>query len=166
MIVEEVMEKRLYRSRSDRMIWGVCGGLAEYFDLDPTIVRVIMGLLIFANGLGILAYIILAIVVPLEGSKAAAPKDAIKENMEEIKKTAGEFGREIRSTFAGEEDKPEVAAKTRQRRRNILGIILIVLGVLFLLGSFNLLWWFDWGKLWPLILVAVGLLIILGVRRK
>jgi len=60
------MKKRLYRSRSDRMIWGVCGGLAEYFNIDPTIVRIIAVLLIFANGLGILAYLLMAIVVPLE----------------------------------------------------------------------------------------------------
>jgi phage shock protein C len=46
------MEKRLYRSRTDRVIWGVCGGLAKYFDIDPTIVRVIAVLLIFANGWG------------------------------------------------------------------------------------------------------------------
>ena len=73
------MEKRLYRSRSERMIWGVCGGLAKYFDIDPTIVRIIAVLLIFANGLGILAYIILAIVVPLEGSRATEPKETVQE---------------------------------------------------------------------------------------
>lgn len=48
------------------MIWGVCGGLAEYFNIDPTVVRIIAVLLIFANGLGILAYLLMAIVVPLE----------------------------------------------------------------------------------------------------
>ena len=60
------MEKRLHRSRSNRIIWGVCGGLADYFGIDPVIVRVVFVLLIFANGLGILAYIILAIVIPAE----------------------------------------------------------------------------------------------------
>ncbi len=67
------MEKRLYRSRSDRMICGVCGGLAKYFDIDPTIVRVIAVLSVFVSGLGLLAYIIMAIVVPLEGSKVTTP---------------------------------------------------------------------------------------------
>ena len=93
------MEKRLYRSRSDRMIWGVCGGLAKYFDMDPTIVRMITVLSMFLGGLGIWAYIVLAIVVPLEDSKAAEPKDAIKENVEEMKETARELGREIQSTL-------------------------------------------------------------------
>ena len=159
------MEKRLYRSRSDRMIWGVCGGLAKYFDIDPTIVRIIAVLSIFFGGLGIWAYIILAIVVPLENSKAAEPKDTIKENVEEMKETVSELGRELRSTLAGEEGESKVIAKM-QHRRNILGIILIVVGILFLLGSFNLFWWFHWSNLWPLILVVIGALIILGARRK
>jgi len=160
------MEKRLYRSRSDRMLWGVCGGLAKYFDMDPTIVRVLAVLLIFANGLGILAYIIMAIVVPLEGSKVATPKEAMKENVEEMKETASELGREVRSTFAEEEEESEAVDKVRHRRRSILGILIIVIGLLFLLDSFNLFWWFSWGNLWPLILVAVGLLIILSTRRR
>ena len=160
------MEKRLYRSRSDRMIWGVCGGLAEYFDMDPTIVRIIAVLLALANGAGILAYIILAIVVPLESSEAAEPEDVIKENVEEMKETASQLGQEIRSAFVGKEDQSEEAAKAHYRSRNVLGIILIVIGILFLLASFNLLWWLRWSYLWPLILVAIGLLIILGARRK
>jgi len=160
------VEKRLYRSRSDKMIGGVCGGLAKYFDIDPTIVRIIAVLLIFANGVGILAYIIMAIVVPLEGSKVTEPKETVRENVEEMKETASELGREIRSTFAGEEGKPEEVAKVRHRHRNLFGIILIVLGVIFLLGSFNLFWWLHWGNLWPLILVAIGVLIILGARRR
>ncbi len=60
------MAKRLYRSRTDRMIWGVCGGLAKYFDIDPTIIRVIAIVSIFFTGLGLLVYIVMAIVVPLE----------------------------------------------------------------------------------------------------
>ena len=160
------MEKRLYRSRSDRMIWGVCGGLAKYFDIDPTIVRIIAVLSIFLNGLGILAYIILAIVVPLEGSKATEPKDTIKENVEEMKGTASELGREIQSTLRGGEDESEEMAKVHHRRRNIFGIILIVVGILFLLGSFDFFWWFRWSYLWPLILVAIGALIVISARRK
>jgi len=58
------MNKRLYRSKKDRMIAGVCGGLAEYFDIDPVIVRVILLILLFGAGTGFLAYVILWIVVP------------------------------------------------------------------------------------------------------
>ena len=60
------MAKKLYRSQSDRKIWGVCGGLAKYFDIDPTIIRVIAVASIFVTGAGIIAYVIMAIVVPIE----------------------------------------------------------------------------------------------------
>ena len=129
------MEKRLHRSRSNRVIGGVCGGLGEYFGIDPVIVRIIFGLLVLANGIGILAYIILAIVVPLESSEATTPKETMRKNVEEMKKTANELGREIRSTLEGEEGKPEEEAKVRRNRLNLIGIIIIAVGILFLLGS-------------------------------
>ena len=159
-------KKRLYRSRSDRMIWGVCGGLASYFDIDPTIIRIIFVLLIFADGAGILAYIILAIVVPKESSQVTEPKEVIKENVEELKESASDLGREVRSTFAREGGTSEDTDKVRRRNYNILGIILIVIGIFFLLASLDLFWWFRWGYLWPLIPIAIGLLIVLSNRRK
>lgn len=59
--------KRLYRSRGERMIAGVAGGLAEYFNVDPSLVRLaFVALTLFGGGTGLLAYLILAIVVPLE----------------------------------------------------------------------------------------------------
>jgi phage shock protein PspC (stress-responsive transcriptional regulator) len=58
--------KRLHRSRDERVIGGVCGGMAKYFNTDPVLVRVLWVLFIFLWGLGILAYIILRFVVPLE----------------------------------------------------------------------------------------------------
>jgi phage shock protein PspC (stress-responsive transcriptional regulator) len=60
--------KRWMRSSSDKMIAGVCGGLADYFDLDPTLIRIIWVLAFFCAGTGLLAYIILWIVLPLSSS--------------------------------------------------------------------------------------------------
>ena len=60
------MAKKLYRSRTDRKIWGVCGGLAKYFDMDPTIVRVIFVASLLCGTLGLWVYIIMAIIVPQE----------------------------------------------------------------------------------------------------
>ena len=60
------MAKKLYRSRTDRKIWGVCGGLAKYFDVDPKLVRVLAVISIFVSGLGIIAYIVIRIMVPEE----------------------------------------------------------------------------------------------------
>jgi phage shock protein C len=61
------MDKRLYRSRTERVIGGVCAGLGEYFGVDPTIVRIAAVLLALANGVGVVAYVILWIIVPEEG---------------------------------------------------------------------------------------------------
>ena len=58
--------KRLYRSKNEKMIAGVCGGLASYFSLDPTIVRLIFILLLFAPPSGVLIYLILWLITPLE----------------------------------------------------------------------------------------------------
>lgn len=60
------MPKKLYRSRIDRRIWGVCGGLAKYFNIDPTMVRVIAVASIFVGTLGFWIYIISALVIPIE----------------------------------------------------------------------------------------------------
>lgn len=59
-------EKRLYRSVTDKQIAGVCAGLAKYFDLDPTIVRLIFIVISLAGGPGLILYIVLAIVIPEE----------------------------------------------------------------------------------------------------
>jgi phage shock protein C len=58
--------RRLYRSRNERMIAGVCGGLAEYLHTDPTLIRLLFVLFALAGGPGIIAYLILLLVVPLE----------------------------------------------------------------------------------------------------
>jgi phage shock protein C len=70
-----MMKKRIYRSRDERMIWGVCGGIAKYFDVDPTLIRIIAVLTLFCALTGILAYIILAIIVPLEPRPSESPPD-------------------------------------------------------------------------------------------
>jgi len=58
------MEKKLYRSEHNKKIMGVCGGIAEYFGIDPTVVRVIWAVLACCGGTGILAYIVCALIMP------------------------------------------------------------------------------------------------------
>jgi phage shock protein PspC (stress-responsive transcriptional regulator) len=60
------MAKKFYRSRTDRKIWGVCGGIAKYFDVDPTIVRIVAVASLICGSLGFWIYIIMALVVPTE----------------------------------------------------------------------------------------------------
>ncbi len=58
------MERKLYRSRTNSMIAGICGGLGEYLSVDPTILRVVAVLLIFADGIGLLAYLVGWVLIP------------------------------------------------------------------------------------------------------
>ncbi len=68
------MEKRLTKSKSDRMLFGVCSGLGKYFGIDPTFVRLLFVLLALVNGIGIVIYIILAIIMPSEESVQMVPE--------------------------------------------------------------------------------------------
>ncbi|MCT4685848.1 PspC domain-containing protein [Vallitalea sp.] len=60
------MDKRLFRSRDNQMICGVCSGIAKYFNIDPTIVRILFLITLFTWGTGVLIYIICSIVIPFE----------------------------------------------------------------------------------------------------
>ena len=60
------MKKRLYKSSTDKKVCGVCGGIANYFDVDPTVIRLIWVILTLAGGSGLIAYIIAAIIMPDE----------------------------------------------------------------------------------------------------
>jgi phage shock protein PspC (stress-responsive transcriptional regulator) len=146
------------------MIWGVCGGLAKYFGIDPVIIRIIFVLLIFLSGIGILAYIILAIVVPLEESKSTTTSETVRENIEEMKETANELGRELRTSFEKDKDKKEEVRRMHHNRPYWFGIIIIIIGIIFLLRNF--FHWFSWDYIWPVILIAIGLLVIFTRRRS
>lgn len=90
------MDNRLHKSRSNRVLAGVCGGLGEYFDVDPTFVRLAFVLLAIFHGLGILAYIVLWIVMPRETSLDMNPRDAMRENFHGMREEARSFGQQFR----------------------------------------------------------------------
>jgi phage shock protein PspC (stress-responsive transcriptional regulator) len=58
--------KRLYRSKTDKVIAGICGGMGEYFGIDPVIIRILWALLVFGMGVGILAYLLAWLIIPLK----------------------------------------------------------------------------------------------------
>ncbi len=157
------MPKKLYRSRTDSVIGGVCGGLAEYFNIDPVLVRVIAVLLII-SGAGLIAYLILWLIVPLQGSDAVQSRDTIQANANEIKETAEGIGQQVREVLSTAERDPETVARIRSRRRRWMGIGLVAVGGLILLGNLNLLSWFRWGVIWPVMVIIVGLVVLALAR--
>lgn len=142
---------RLYRSRSDSVIGGVCGGLGNYLNTDPVIFRVLFAVAFFAGGSGLLAYIVLWIVVPLE--ETAETHRQIEGDMENTQKDN-----------LTPEEKSEQEKSHKQNGSLWAGIILISLGLIFLIDRF--LPRIDFGDLWPLILVVIGILLIYESHRR
>jgi phage shock protein C len=160
------MDDRLYRSRHERMISGVAGGLAERLDVDPSIVRVIWVLLVLPTGfLALLAYVVMAIVVP-EEPPAEAPVAAGE--------AAGEAVREAPTAPAWPDARAQRRAEREARRAArradggsgavVLGGILVVVGALFLARQF--LPELDFDLLWPIALMVIGVALVLGSVRR
>jgi phage shock protein C len=149
----------LYRSRTDRFLGGVCGGLGRYLAIDPTIVRLIFLLLLFGNGAGFLIYVVLWVLLPVEGaseSGSANVGDRISEGVKGV-------GEDIR-----------LVAQTPHPQAGLwFGLGLIVLGgILFierLADALGIAWisqWVNWSTIWPLLLIAVGVAFIIRGSRK
>jgi len=163
------MNNKLYRCRNGRVLFGVCCGLARYFALDPVIVRIIFVLSFFIPGLGggaLLAYIILAIIIPVEGSTATTPEQTVKENLNEIRDTANELGEKIRSNVGGKVESHDERIQRRNQVLIILGIFLIALGALAIMSNLNLFWWFRWDLLGPAILIVIGVLFLISTTKR
>ncbi|MFQ5608188.1 MAG: PspC domain-containing protein [Candidatus Zixiibacteriota bacterium] len=136
------MGKRLYRSRQEKVLAGICGGLGEYFEVDPTIMRLALVLLAFVtSGLAIPAYLLGWIIIPREplpgvvqpASAQQAPRAAENEQLEPKRE---------KSAFM----------------RILPGALLVLFG-LIALG--NHLWWWRWSHLVPIALIFLGLYLIL-----
>lgn len=87
------MNRRLYRCRDNRILAGVAGGVAEYFDLDPSLVRILFFISMFFGGIGLLLYIGMAIIVPLEpiSAEAAATEAALPEGHRHATRGSGRW---------------------------------------------------------------------------
>jgi len=100
-------QKRIMRSQSERMIAGVCGGLAEYFSVDPTLVRLIFVLAVLLNGIGLVLYMILWLVTPEKSATEAAPAATITPPAEEA---ASETEQELSVEVVVEQEDTEATA--------------------------------------------------------
>jgi phage shock protein C len=169
------MQRKLYRSQKNRVLLGVCGGLGDYFNIDPVIVRVItVLLLVFGVFPAVIAYFILALVVPLEGSAASTPRDSFRENISDLRDTTNSLGEEVRSGLDNRENPPQSPGTpgpgTAAPRPNydpnrvlyILGLIIIGIGVFFIVV--NVLDW--WRYAWPVLLIIAGTIVVVLVTRR
>ena len=140
---------RIYRSRTERQVAGVAGGLAEFLGVDPTLIRIVWLISVLFGGAGALAYIVMAIVLPEETVEHAASKPTVTRR-----------GADVR------------AWASRDSNRGLLwGGVLVAAGILFLLSNFDViplrgLWRTFWQLFWPAVLIGVGIVLLLGISGR
>ena len=133
-------ERRLQKSRTDRMIDGVCGGIAAYFSIDPTLIRIVWVLLTLFGGSGVILYIAAMIIMPKEDlAPASTPASTA------------------------------VPPKNHNHNTKFWGILLIGVGAFWLMGNLGFpLWHQWWGFPWhigvPLLLILAGVMFMFGGR--
>jgi phage shock protein C len=178
--------KRLYRSRKDKVIAGVCGGIAEYLNIDPVWVRLIAILTIFLDGMGLIFYIIAWILMPKNpmqedtintraeaiaekaidriNKKIEARQNRKKGGIKEVKHVAEKKVIDQKTMEANSFREQAYAEpyETKDRGVVFLGMVLLLIGALFLMK--NLFSWFEFKYAWALALIAAGIYLI--VRRS
>jgi len=113
--------RRIYRSKNDKVIAGVCGGIAQYFSIDPVWIRLAAVLLVLADGIGVILYIIAWILIPENPNQKKSNKTAAEKVVEDIK----------------------IKKKHKGNASSMLGIIIVIIGAGLLLK--NVFSWFFSG---------------------
>lgn len=156
MAPKETKTKQLYRSEKNRIVAGVAGGLGEYFNVDPTLVRLLFILMTVSGGSGVLLYLILWIIVPSEsGTHGMAASETVEANAKEVEQRATAFAHDAESW------------SRRSDTRFWGGLILALIGCWILLTNLGILSVFVLGKLWPIIFIVTGIVVWMqsGERR-
>jgi phage shock protein C len=135
--------KKMHRSSTDKIIFGVCGGIAEYLEVDSLAIRIIFLFLTFAGGSGVFVYLILALLMPKEANEKDIAKNS-KEMNEDLMQSAKE-------------------KRFIMYFRNIAGIIIVLMGLSFLFKEIfqvTLFGWLQWKTVMALIIILFGISII------
>lgn len=151
------MGRRITRSKRERVLAGVCGGIAEYFELDPTIIRLGFVIACFFGGVGFIAYLVAICVMPEDKgyrpSKNFYADSDFKMDYDEDKDFSEVMG-----------DKMERKGHNSERSKLVLGTCFVLFGLLFLAKQF--LHWFDFRVVIPVVLIVVGGMIIFNGGRR
>jgi phage shock protein C len=154
------MATRLERSATNKVVAGVCGGIGEYLQVDPTLVRVffVVGTVV-TGGLGLLGYIVLVVLLPLPGQPAPFVKST-GVTTSTVDAAAGDAS-------AGEASAAQILPTptptdpaAAERNRAAFGVVLIALGAIFLFSNAGVFRIVRWDLAWPLVLIAIGALLL------
>jgi phage shock protein C len=153
------MPTRLERSVSNKVIAGVCGGIAEYLQVDPTLVRVFFVIAAFLTaGLAVLGYIVLLVLMPMPGQ----PTPFVKPDGATGASTTDASSAMTTPMITPAPADPEAA----ERRRATFGYFLVALGVVFLLANVGAFRIVRWELIWPLVFIGAGVLLLAQRMRR
>lgn len=157
------MEKRLQRDERDKMIGGVCAGLGEYFGIDVSLVRIAFVVAVMF-GAGVLAYIILWIVMP---RKPFNPYNPYAADYKVYDQTVPPVNPAPGTYQAGAPFIPVPPRRAEGSGKIVAGLIFVAFGTYFMFDEFDLVpHWFELDKLWPLIFIIPGLILLSKSKRK
>ncbi len=153
------MSRKLYRSNSDKIIAGVCGGLGEFLNIDPVLIRLAFVLATVFGGAGFVIYVAMWLLIPAEGESSTHAEDLAAE----VRSRVDNSGEEMKT-----EHHSEVVLARRgyhgSTSRQIIGVVLIALGGIFLADYF--MPGFNPVIVWGSLFILIGLVLVLrGPRR-
>ena len=158
-----MQEKQLRRSATNQVIAGVCGGFGEYFEVDPTIVRIIFVIMALASGSGVFIYILLWLLIPGPTSTAISGEQTIKEGFQEMETKFDEVTHSVQESIdnknqsiSADTEQTTTSKTTNHEPQFWLGVILILLGGYFFLNNYGFFRFLDIGEFWPVILILIG----------
>lgn len=154
-MTEEV--RKFYRSRTDRVIFGVCGGLGDYFKIDSILFRLFFVMLVFMNGVGIPLYIIMTIITPEEPGRdknESGLEGEVNELAEKIDQKAKELGVEMKKKNVDAQEEEMTSS------RNLFGALIVVFGIFFLLREIFPPFGISNNAIGAMAIIAVGLLVV------
>jgi phage shock protein PspC (stress-responsive transcriptional regulator) len=160
-----LMNRRLYRSRTDTILGGVASGLASYLNADPALVRIAWAILVpLTGGAALLAYIVGWIVIPEEPKDAPMAAFAAAGGAPVDPDAAGGAGREP-ATASSSWTPPEPVRRSGDGNAGIwVGLGLVAIGAWFLVREY--LPEFNWSLVWPIVIVGIGVLILVSATRR
>ena len=154
--------QRLYKSRDDRFLFGVAGGLAEYFDIDPVLVRVGWVLLtVVTGGIAALVYLVMAIVTPSGRRRVSRRSESADDAASDYDDTAGDH-----PDSDDYDDFEDARHDRRHTARNVLAIGLIVIGMIVLLSNLGVFDAIRWDIIWLTVIVVLGIAILVPSIRR
>jgi phage shock protein C len=163
------MRDRLYRSRDERVLFGVAGGVAEWLDVDPALVRIVFALLVLTAGIGFLLYIIMAIVIPEEPAYAGVPPMPADAGTMPSGEAPPAAGMPADQTWADARAARRAARRAHRAESDgrgvvIFGAILIIVGAWFLIRRYVPA--LDGDLLGPIVLIVIGGLLLAGAMTR